>query len=375
MSKKIYLIIIIILLISMSIFTGCYDKIELENRGFVIAIGVDKFEKDDRFKVNISIPNMDVLGGKGGSEKSEFVKSSSNKTLYAALKKIDTSSSQKLNYGQAKVVILGEDLLKDSELFKETIDSLERNTELNRRIIVLATEGKAEDILKSELEGETLVGSFIANFYKNKSNKFGVAFRKDLQSIISQLAITKDAIIPKVTKKEDTLEFGGASVIKNFKLVGWLNEEKVRGYLWVKGNAEDAHVIADYDNTFIPLRVNKNHSKIKFDEVNGKVICSIRIQVGGTIEEFKFSDQSLKDKKVLEQLQNTYADIIKKEVENTFYEFQQTYKVDGFDFSDHLTKWNYDLYKKYNNDYSSISQNMQADIFVDVKINGTGSIN
>jgi spore germination protein KC len=369
------------------VLTSCWDKVELEDRAFVISIGVDKFDakrdKDvevyednknlNRFTVSVATPNLDVIVKDSGDENSAIVKTASNQTITGATKIIDSYSSDKIYFGQTKLAVFSEDLLKDPHLFKETVDSLERNPNLSRKLIVLATDMPASEVLSAKPQQQPMVGMFVQNYYANNPNASALSFRLDLSSLILSLNDSSDAIIPKITYVNEELKLGGASVIKNFELVGWLNDLETTGYLWMKGDAEGSVVIVPFEDTRIPLVVTKNKTKIKFEEKDDKLLCTAYVTVKGVIEEFSFSDDSLTDEDTLKKLSVLYEGLIEEEMNTTWTQFNKKYVVDGFNFKKHLRKHNYDLYLKYENDWDNALKNMELITDVNVAITGTGS--
>ncbi len=386
--KKFSMNQILLYLISCFFLTGCWDKVELENRGFVNAIGIDKFYEDkktisfekssdgttNRFVVSMSLPSLDSLSGKGSEEaKNKSVKLAANETVSAAMRLVDSSSSQKIYFGHTKVTILGKEMLEDESLFRETIDALERNREISRKIIVVATEDKASSILEEDITGEPLVGMFISNFYKNNESSLALAYRQDLESLIRDLRSTGCTIIPKIDIKDKEVKLGGSAIIKDFKLVGWLDDQETRGYLWLKGEAKGAQITIPYENFYIPLRVNKASSKLDFFENGESIVCTGKIKVEGSIEEFTFSNETLYDSKKIDALCREYEEAIKKEILNTNDFFQKQFKVDGFGFMDRIRKTNYEIFNKYRDNWNEGFQKIVLVPEVQVEITSTGS--
>ena len=49
------------------IFSGCWDKFEPEERGFVTAMGIDK-TKDSKFNICVEVPALNIFEEKGGKD-------------------------------------------------------------------------------------------------------------------------------------------------------------------------------------------------------------------------------------------------------------------------------------------------------------------
>lgn len=402
------------------IFTGCWDKIELEDRGFVISIAIDKYdnsdiqkdkknnennnknEKDDnsgedskntmdtkpsdftgnddlkRYVVTMAIPNISEIasGGNGegdGSAKAKSIKKSSGTTVSDAMRIIDTYSSQKLYYGHTKVCVLGEEVMKDPVLFSEAIDALERNKEISRKLIILGTKGKAEEILNAKPAGEPLIGMFISDFYKNNIKNISVTFRQDLESIIQQFLSSKGTVIPEVSIENEEIKIGGLGVVKDYKLLGWLDDIQTRGYMWTNDDKIGGSINAEMENAFVPFRITNKETDLTFEQTNEELICNINISVDGNIEEFKLSENILLDSDRYKKLQSEYEKIIEKEVMETINTLQNKYNVDAFGFSELCRKNYYDIYLKYKDNWNDIFSKIKFVPNVNVCIRGSGT--
>ena len=365
-------------------FTGCWDKIEIENRAFVLSLGIDKFtsgsgidvssEKNivNRFAVSISMPQL-LDQPDQSDENTNRLKTSASATISSAMDFSDSISSQKLFFGHTKLAVLGEEILKNRQLFRETVDALERNPEISRKILVMSTDKSARDILgfKESIEP---VSIFISNFYKNNVDGSAVTFKQTLENLVLDLRTAGNTIIPKVSIIEDSLNIGGAAIIKDFEFVDWLNSEEMRGYLFVKESALNANIITRFEDTFVPLDVTKNKTKIHFveDETGENLICYIFIDVHGVVDEFTFTEESLATEKNLSDLSYLYKTIIEREVNACLSKFSK-HDIDGLFLKEFLRKQNFSLYEKYayRDDFFDIFKIIPI---AEVAVEGTGSV-
>ncbi len=447
-------------LLALMLLCACWDKVELEERSFVVTVGIDAYEKEDtgkkseentpeadarlqnkamqpmsdggktkieaddesknnkdseskkqynsdekdnnsksdnkkkespdqahkktlntkigneatkRFSISLALPNMAVLAERGGGEgKSRFIKKSSSETVSGAMTTTDSYSSKKLYYGQTKLVVFGENVLKDEKLFREAVDALERNRQISRKVIILAANGKASDIVEAKVNSEPMIGLFVSNFYKNKQFSVAVTFRKDLESLVRSLRASDTVVIPEISLEGEEIVLKGAAVVKNYKLVGTLNDVQTRGYLWARGRGEGGEISCSHKGDFIPLKVEKVRGDIGFDNTEDFLISRIKLNVTGNIPEFKMGLEKL-DQKRLNELQKVYEGAIKKEILDTWDVFKY-HNADGLELKDLLRKKKYDLFKKYETDWDKAFADMKVDVEVKVEIVGTGSI-
>lgn len=419
--KNMKLLIVGIIMVALS---GCYDKIELEDRGFVMTIGIDKYHLEEdiiegnsegysvenihneskgydmagyshknesntqeqeagiikldnkdgnnRFIVTINKANIKSLIGE--TEDSSHTISANSETIAGAFSAINMYSNQNIYLGYAEAVVIGETILEDPKLFREVIDTLERNKEISREIFIVTTKGNASDALLENIKSDKMLGMFISKFYRN-NNSVGSArvFHKSLEDLSKSLYRVGNAIIPRLQTKDGNVKLDGVAIIRDFELAQWLDASKIKGYLWVLGKGEGITISTEINDTYVPLTINNNSKKLNFTEENGQLICEIDLKVIGTIEGYNLSNGGVFDENLLDELSKRYEKIIIDEVEDTFHLFQNVYLIDAFQFFEILEKKNNDLYLKYKHTEDRFN-NMLLRTNVDVKIKSIGSI-
>jgi len=360
--------------------TGCWDRVEIENRAFVVAIGIDKAEENDkneRYTVTLSVP---ILGqgdvgeaqphGGQTDEKNDddkipppHVKTASGSTITQALKALDAKTDKQLYYGQAKLLVLGESLLEGAELVDGVINLFTNKQEIDCRMHILAAEN-AYKILTVTPPGETLPGLYVSDIYRHKNKIGGTAFALDFERFSTSLTCSKQngAIIPKLSTKNEELELHGAVVLKNRKKTGALTPEELKGYLWCfPGGGKGAIVtvgVNDESNHSkqidIPMHVESHKVNVNFTKP--PLQAEINVQIKGRI------DECAKNNLTPEQRQNietALAREISLEIAQTAFKLQYEFKIDGYNWLEHLRKKNYPLYKAYEENWNKTFTQMQ----------------
>jgi Ger(x)C family germination protein len=310
----------------------------------------------------------------GPADSSKDVRSESADTVSGAVRAIDDSISQRLDFGQARILLLGQSLLDDEHLLRQAIDACERNSELNRKIYVLAAEGGAKEILEKELKGEPAAGVFVQTYYKN-----GEGIQQNLESFISELRGSSDALLPEIRlleKEEDsfTLEISGASVISGFKRDGSLSVDLARGFMWAKESCSGIEVAVSHDGARVPMRITQSKPKAFFEEASdGTLLCHVSVEAKGVIEEFNFDGKSLSDNEKLETLSALYKEAIRHEILDTFRELKER-ESDAYGFGELLRKKSPALHKVRKDDWKKHFASMNILPAVDVDIISAGAV-
>jgi len=169
---------------------GCWDGVEIEERVFAVAIGIDAAEEGVSF--SIARARLET-----GDDEDCAEPPTTGQNLYEAIQKMDARSSRKLTLGQAKAVVFGTALLEDAELFREVVKTLENNREIDRTIAVLAADSDyLAEVLNARPPGEAKSGYYVVNAEKLARKSGGKA--KDLKAVLADLKAGGETVLPLV---------------------------------------------------------------------------------------------------------------------------------------------------------------------------------
>jgi hypothetical protein len=123
------------------IFTGCWDRVEIENRAFVVAIGIDKGEEKN-YAVTLSVPVYEK--DENENEKNAELKTAEGENISDALKIIADKNEKQIYYGQTNLIIFGEEIFHNEELFQSAVEELNLVLKSPRRIAVAISKNAAK---------------------------------------------------------------------------------------------------------------------------------------------------------------------------------------------------------------------------------------
>lgn len=333
-----------------------WDRTELENRAFVVAMGIDACEEAQaRFKVSLSIADTAALEKE--KDGASMVRTATGQSLNHTMGQVDAGLSSKIYFGHTKAVVLGEGVLVNSDLLREVVDSLSRNNEINIKTVVLAAEKTAAEILSAKPKEQNQVGMYLAGFYnKNDTNTAALAVKLDLEGLDSALLSTKSVLIPKVAVGDDEeVVIGGVAAIRDFALAGHIPEKDLGGFLWLKENAAGAMIPIETEDGFATFLTSKSKAKIGFYENNGLLHCRVQIKAKGGAH-----GADIRHARVFEEK-------IEKEIEEIFG-IMQHMGVDGPNLKEELRKKERKLFQKYESDWGEAFKNIVLQIKVDITI-------
>lgn len=140
--------LIIILTLSTFLLTGCYNKKELDNLAYVIALGADVGSGDElSITYQIAVPvKISSDSGKTGEE-NYITHTVMANSLYTGNSKVNSLTSKEVNLSHVKLIVYSEELAKQD--LSGHINGIVSNVSIRPKTTVALCKGKAKDFLEN----------------------------------------------------------------------------------------------------------------------------------------------------------------------------------------------------------------------------------
>ncbi|KXG76196.1 Ger(x)C family spore germination protein [Thermotalea metallivorans] len=383
---------ILLLLLIMTIgATGCWDKVEIENRAFVTAVAIDKFEpkKDqearqeegkakvpedspsNRYIVTYAYPNTGLIAGKGEGEP-RFQFTATGKTISDINNGLATRMEGSLFFGHVKLIVLGESLAKDEQLMREVLDAIERSPQIGRKISLMITPGTAEDILAVKAPQEPALGLYIRNIIEQQKRTARIA-DADLGYILRSLHESKAAVVPRIVASEKEVKIAGAAVLKDYKQIGWLGELETRALMFMMNKAGQANITVEMDKILLPVHIYHASTDIRIEEKDGEIYTIFDISMEGELQQhlFEVKGQTYDDK-YLKKLEKTVSKELEQQIQDVYKKIQKEYETDLLQLNERLRKNKPDLWEKVKKQWDEIYPRTKMAVHVATEIRRIG---
>ena len=238
--------IFICLLISMLLLVGCWDMVEIDRRLFVGLVGIDVSDEPNKYTFHFSIPiAREIIGGEsgggGGGGQSIGLLSTEAYSLIDAAKNLALRINRDIYFEHMRIVVIGEDVARD--YLKDILNPFARQTEFNRRSRIAICEGKAEKVMKVEPWSEKLKAEYMESLFATRAMT-GKFIEMDLGDFFRSINTENgNTLVSKITPNGTEVNIGGAGVIKDFKFIGWLNEEETQGVNFFLGKIRGGDIV------------------------------------------------------------------------------------------------------------------------------------
>ena len=336
--------------------TGCYDRREIDDLAYVVAIGLDK-GKSNMLKMTLQFAVPTALGGgqEGGSgsggSNASTVTTVETPTLYSGLNMVNNCVSKQVNLSHAKVIVFSKELAKEG--IHQYIHAIIRGREFRPNMFVLVSRDSAEEYIRSvkpslevnpakyyEMNLEafrytaftgntTLINFYLqeectcsqavatlaaVNKYKSTADfnvQHSTARRKDRSYPLE--GDFKAGNIPRVGEVE--AEIMGIAVFDGGTMIGELDGEETMYYLMQTGQFHYSYfTIPDpiVKNKFVVLNVSQSRKpihKVRIEEEHPRIYAKNRLEADILSIQ---SGKNYEDTKNVGILEKAAEDFIKK---------------------------------------------------------------
>ena len=384
--KKIKLLM---LLLPIFLFTGCFNYRELNEIAIASALGLDK--TSDGYIVTIQVMNTKKASETGTSnDQLKFITfTTSGVTLQDAIRKSILDSSRRIYPNHVQTLIIGEDLAKNG--ISDVLDMFFRGVEFRKQTpVLIAKNSTAEEVLNVVTPLESLNSKNIRDGLSVDSKYLGIGDNISFEDLVGTfLDSNKEIILPSVsingTKSEgekiENIETADPSVrliesslavFKDDHLVGFLDNKQSIDLNFVRNKINNTILTYECgDNKYLSSEIMSNKTSIEFSESPLKA----HIKINGILNINEITcDMDLEDPVVIDEIEADLEEELKNDVYNTIKYIIDEYNSDVFGFRDFLYKNKTKYYKEIKDDwYDSIFPNMDIDVDVNFNLTGKGN--
>lgn len=230
----------------MVLLTGCWDRTELNDQGIIVGFGLDKPEGQDGIKLSVQLIAPKQVGGQGmeqsGGGTSTLARIARGVTISDAMSNLQESLPRKLFWGHGKVMVIGEELAKE-ERFSDYLDFMARYPKTRLNSYIFIKKGKASEVMETIPPWE-LYSAEVIRELANVRTGLQVSIKDALERLSGD---SKAVAIPWIEehpwlsdgkKEQPGFRLNGAAIIKNGRMVKYVDAKLTRGILWLRDEVQ-----------------------------------------------------------------------------------------------------------------------------------------
>lgn len=390
-----YIIIILILLISLFLLSGCYDSRSVETLAYAVAIGIDKANSNTiRLTIQFAVPTTSDSSSSSSQASSSTVLDVECSTIDAGISLINSYISKKVNLSHCKAIVFSESLAYEgiSNYIYELINNIQIRPDcyiivsrcdsyyfLSNSVPTLeSVPARYYELIlnSSEYSGYT-ESIHIANFYENilSTTSQPIAILGGVNSSATQESASNPTTLDSGYKADETpletanhVENMGLAVFNGDSIVGELDNIETLCHLIVSNKLKNATITIPNPNDFnnnISIYINlakktKNHVKIINDYPY--ITCDISV-TGYILNPNETID--LTDAETVQIINDSVKSYLTSCISSYLYKTAKEFKCDIDDFgkyvlSNYLTwdEWEAsDWLNNYENSFFNVNVN------------------
>jgi Ger(x)C family germination protein len=393
------------------LLTGCWDRTDIESRGFVLGIAIDsyppapnkpekggsasasseekeKFEKMElyieppTYAITVQLPVMKkaelttAATGSGGGEGSKTWDITQIGNSFMNMnREMATRTNLSLYYEHLQVIVISESVAREG--IENIMDFFVRDPEMRRRVKVFISPTEAKSILAVQPRVEDYSSIYLAKLPINALKNSKIVHETDLGKIIDSIHGGYDFLLPRAEAVKDEIKTSGAAVFNGHIMTGWisgieLEAVKMMGNRYV-GGVLPIRSPGDREG-IITMEVTKSKSKITPDISGDFPAFRIEIKVEGNYAEGVFiHTHGELDSRFLKNLEDDFSRQIEKSCLQAAEKLQE-YRADVIGLERILESKHPGYWDKISSDWDDVFSKAKIEVEVKVELKLTGIV-
>ena len=363
--------------ISVILLGGCWDRVEIEERGFVMGIGLDVGEKQDEIVVTYQIALPGAMFGEGEVDKKVWNISTTSSAIVRAHKQIKTRVDKVLNAEHTRVIIISNALAKKG--IASHMDYFFRDIDMRRRTDILISEGPAKEIFDITPPTARSTADYLANILLlNEQDVHRISSDVDLLEIAKNLRRGSDFIVAQIRGGEEDIQMTGAAVFRKDKYVGTLTDDEVKATKWLIDDISRGTVVLE-DVGGLPghvvFEISEGRSKVTPRIQGERVDFDVQIRIEGDVAEIQYLNfEHILTQYFIGEFENTIAQHIKRQCYEIFKKAQKEFETDFMDFGGLVRQYNMRWFQANEHQWRETFKESNLNVSVDVNIRRIGLV-
>ncbi|MDP4089760.1 MAG: Ger(x)C family spore germination protein [Bacillota bacterium] len=358
-----------------TLFTGCWDKKELNEIAIILALGLDKDRNTNELIFSSQVVNPQALQPEKGSNTfTTDIITTRGKDILDARKEISKKFDRYPFYSHNRVIIISEYLAMND--FRPILDRLVRSNEVRPLDWIIIAKGVSPEELLKVKHGMSQIQAFYLNDIIKQRNQHSEANVTYLQQFVEDFlsdGINPTAgvmeVIPNTpsysssaqTPTTGEIKLTGLAVFKKTQLLGYLSDRETTAINFIIGKIKKATFSfpsPTETGKVLSIHINRVRSKINPEKYPDGYTFNIKVDIAGHLgEQQDKSDISLP--KTIESLQTALNEAVEKEIRLAVNKLQNDLQADILGFGSAVSR-------KYPKDWKSIKGHWE-DMFPNVK--------
>lgn len=381
-----------------SVVTGCWDRREIEDIGFVVSAAIDLQPDTGDILLTAQIAKPFAIGtgaskSAGASERAFWSVESTGRTIADAAAQLHHIAPRKPFWAHNDLVMFGEAFARRG--IGDAIDFLLRQRHSRLRVRPVVVKGFTGHFaaLSEESELTQLPSEAIQEILQRTVELLSTTPAMDVNQVVQALESPLPQFVLPVLElipmnpaegtfrgelKREVISYtprlNGCAVFSQDRLMGFLSQTETRGRQWVVGGINDAVVVVPHPRApgkHVCLHVTSSRSQVKYDPLDGSPHFSVHIEAQALMSESEAYIDIL-DPELWSTLEISLEEAIRSEVRLALAKAQLEYETDIFGFGETLYRRHPRVWEQLTLAWEETFPTVSVDIAVDAELVGSG---
>jgi len=316
----------VVLALLTALLASCWDKIELNELTLVSMVGLDRDPESGIYTVWLQVINpasgASAKGTPGGEQSPVYTYAASGRTMAETQVSFYNLIPRKMFVHHAKAVLISSRAARQG--MKDFMNFSELQPDARTSIPLLVVDGSIGDVMRTFTPLERNPADSLASRLKLLSDyALKSGRRTELRDVIERAERDEPIVLPLVAATSKTGEFNsweasasidanrnqlrlnGGAVIRNFRMIGRLNEDELVLYHLLAGERGRFVRRVPFRNGHVTVSMESRSAKRRLVWENGKPVVRVRLRVNlSTLAMKEFHPQTLAEIRELESAVN-----------------------------------------------------------------------
>lgn len=343
---------LLLFLVIVCLLTGCWDQEELEDKSYVIGLGIDHSNHEGKIKVTMLLANPEVgsmQGGGGSTEKPREIITFDANNLIAAKGTANAIISRDISYELLKIIIVSEEYAKDKNFVAIFSDVLKDKEVRMNSYLAVSKENASEYFLKNRPKMETrphkyfqyMVDHGIENGLIPDSTlfRFFNTLERGTDLFLAMYTSAERQKNPETTSEDeymagqvnatgelDDTQYIGSAVFRNGVMIGKLSGQETRTVNILDDTTNIKDILIDIPDPFLNnhkqfaarvLKTKSNKVKMNVKGARLKIDITIPLKIGimsnpGMVNFAEKKNQQIIKRQIANHLKNVNEKFLRK---------------------------------------------------------------
>lgn len=366
-----------VLLLTLWICTGCWDRREIVDVAIVMITGVDEGQKPGIYRVHAHIAEPIRIGGPGesgsGQKRKEPVTHvvTEGRNIDETRAKAERMLSRDIVTSHRRVYLIGEPLARKG--IKDILDQISRNP-MNRlsTLLVVAENTKAEKLMDIQVPLETFDVELFRELSLRKTriptslkDYFIASTTPGQQPVMASFAKTK----------ENKIMMSGIAIFRDNKLEGFVKGNEAVALTGMLGGKTGGSMTIRISKVKGDLSIRLDRLKLqrKVALSKGEPKFTFQVKAYGRILDNR-TNLDLSNPEIIRKLNKAFSEEMEKTFQSLFRRLQKEFRTDSTGIGALINKKHPRYWKRIEKDWPKMYPDQTIKWQVNAEITGVGSI-